>query len=165
MSGQNSTIVFASHSSQEPDERPRVGQHLRSQRDVRIRFGIMAFRAGRRGGTRSDFYFFTQNGRGPARVHDQNDEVGSLASELKAHAAALQGHHCRRAPWTGEMLAAASGHRSPPVAAAHDEGNLENGRDDNYAFSSVRKLLRDVLRDIQNLIENQAAVLEPISHA
>jgi len=62
------------------------------------------------GRIRAKFNFAGKNRASAARVHDQQNEIGGLATKLEADAGTFQSHHGWSAPRTSEMLAGAACH-------------------------------------------------------
>src|SRR5205823_1277607 len=112
--------------SGEGSPRARVAQHFGAQVGVCIRGGIPPFGPGGDGSISAEFDLTFEKARGSTVVHYENDEVGGLSSDLKTDAAAFECDHGRRSPRPFEVLASTADHDSAAVAAAHNEGRLEN---------------------------------------
>src|SRR5713226_10053321 len=103
-------------------------------------------------------HFAGENSARPPLIHYQQHKVCCLATYLEAKAAARQSHHGRCPPGSPEILTSATGHRPSPIAAANNEGGLQNGREDNHTIGFVEQVLGDVVRNIENLFQHGAAV-------
>src|SRR6266852_2697636 len=101
-----------------------------------------------------------ENGLGPARIHNQEDKVGSLATNLKADAAAFEGHHGGCTPRSCEMFTGAASHGAAAVAAADNESGFEHGTENDDALGFVEQIRGNVIGDVQNLLENGAAIVQ-----
>src|SRR5580698_6603372 len=97
-----------------------------------------------------------------AVVHDQNHEVRGFSTNLESHATALEGIHRRRAPRAGKVFACAANHSSTTVASSHDESGFKDGRHDDHAPSLVEKVLRNIVGNIEDLLDDSAGVLQSI---
>ena len=83
-------------------------------------------------------------------------------AELKSEASAFERHHRRRAPGTREVVAAAARHGAPAIAAANYDGRLDYRRHDNHAIRFVEQILRNIVRNIDNLLHHLAGVLDAV---
>ena len=81
-------------------------------------------------------------------------------AELQAEAAAFERIHRRRAPGAVERLAGSADHRAAAVAAADAHGDLRHRRNDDDAFGLVEQLLRDVVGDVEDLLHDDAGILQ-----
>jgi Putative transposase len=106
--------------------------------------------------------FTGENSTRAAVIHYQENKIRCLTADLEAEAAALECHHGGCAPRPAEIWALAAGHRSPPITSANNECCFQDGREDDHTISLVRQALRDVVGNIENLLQHNAAVLEPI---
>ncbi len=88
-------------------------------------------------------------------------EVGGFCAELQPEAAAFERVHRGRAPWSVETLAGSTDHRTPAVGAADPGRHRRHRRDDDDAFGLLQQLLRDVIRDVEDLLHHDAAVRQP----
>lgn len=120
--------------------------------------GIAAFGSGGGGGIGSEFDFAGEDAFGAAGVHDEEDEIGGLASQLEAEASAFESDHGRGAPGTVEVLAAAADHGAAAVATADAEGELEDTGKDDGAFGAIEEVLRDVVGDMEDLGDHFAGI-------
>jgi len=103
-----------------------------------------------------------ENGPCTTRVHDQRDKVCRLTTELQTKAPAFQSHHRRRAPRTRRVFAGAAGHRTTTVASAKDKSGFENRRKNDNAFRFVEQVLRKVIGNVENFLENRSAVFQTL---
>src|SRR6266404_2267912 len=140
----------------------RVGENFGAHGDVRGSFSVAALGAGGGGGVSAEFYFAGKNGVSATGIHDQQYEISSLAAKLKADAGAFQSHHGGSAPGPGEMFAGAAGHGATAVAAADHKSRLENRGINNDAFGLVDQVLRNVIRNIHNFLDDGAAIFQPV---
>src|SRR5229473_233759 len=136
-----------------------VGQNFGPQGGIRGGFGVAALGASGGRSVCAEFDLTAENRLGAARVHNQEDEVGSLATKLEAHAATFEGHHGGCAPRPGEMFTAAAGHGAAAVTAADNESGFEHGRENNDALGFVEQVRGNVIGDVQNFLENGAAIV------
>src|ERR1700722_1831582 len=128
----------------------RVGQDLGPQSYIRLRGGIAANRAGCRRGVSTDLNFALKYVCGRSRAHEQEDEIGSLSTQLKSEARAFQSHHAGRTPGTAKVPATAASQHAATVAGSDNEGGLEDGRQYDYAIRFVDHTLRDVVGNVHN---------------
>ena len=61
------------------------------------------------------------------------------------------------------MFAAPAHHHAAPVASADSDRPLLHGRKNDYAFSSIKQVFGDVVRNIENFLEHRAGVLHAIN--
>ena len=109
--------------SREEAARARIGQDFSAHSDVGFGGSIASNRAS--GGRRvsAKLHFALEDGMGSAIVHNEKDEVGGLAANLKSDAAALNTHRSRSAPTANSALAAGS---IPfPILSTKDESAHE----------------------------------------
>ncbi len=60
------------------------------------------------------------------------------------------------------MLTGAAGHGAAAVAAADNESGFEHGRENDDALGFVQQVRGDVVRNVQNFLENGAAIVQTI---
>src|SRR5215469_2212315 len=140
---------------------PRIRENFRAQRDVRCRFGRSALRSRGRGGVGAELHLAAENGLCAPGVHDQENKIGSLSADLETEAAAFERHHGGRAPGAVERFAGAAGHRPPAVTAAENERALQNRGIHDDAIGFVDQVLGNVVGNVHDLLNHEAAVFEP----
>src|SRR5467141_729219 len=103
-----------------------------------------------------------ENAPRAAFIHHEQDKIRSLSTDLKAKAAALEGHHRGSAPRSSEIVALAAGHSAPPVASANDECGLQDGGKNNDAICLVEQVLRNVVRNVENHFQDRATISQSV---
>src|SRR5439155_16697680 len=83
-------------------------------------------------------------------IHNQQDEVRRLATELKADVASFQSKHRWGAPRAGKVLPFAAGDRPSAVATADADGEFLTRREDDHALCPVEQVLGNVLRHVED---------------
>src|SRR5262249_42695834 len=139
--------------------RARVAEHFSAHVGVGVGRGGTALGSGSNGGVGTELHLAMQQALDAAIVHDQNDEVGGFAADLKADAAAFERVHGGRPPRAAEAVAGAADHGAAAVAAADDERSLQYGRHDDDAARFVEQILRNVVRDVENFLHDDASVV------
>ncbi len=91
-----------------------------------------------------------ENVRGGGRAHEQEDEICGLATQLKSEARAFKSHHGRRAPGTAKVRATAASHHATTVAATHDKGCLQDGRQHHHTIRLIDYALRNVIGNVHD---------------
>src|SRR5262249_4383423 len=90
-------------------------------------------------------------------VHHQHNEVNRLPTNLKSHTTSTHHKKCRRAP---TLFCTAAGDTAP-IAAAHYEAALEQGRHDRDALCRSQNFFWDALIGCAlNLVEHGAGCLD-----
>src|SRR6266852_4448318 len=74
----------------------------------------------------------------------------------------LKGHHGGSAPAPAEIFPLAAGHCTPAIAPANHERGLEDGWKNDHAVGLVEQVFGNVVRNIQNLFQDRAAILQPV---
>src|SRR5580704_3518485 len=141
----------------------RVGKNLGAHGDVRRSFCVAPLGTGSGGGVGAKFHLAAQNRSSAAFVHDEKNEICSLTTDLESEAAAFEGHHGRSAPRAVEPLTGAAGHGPAAITAAKNKGTFKDGGIDDYAVGFIDKVLRNVVRDIHDLLNDGAAVFQAIT--
>jgi hypothetical protein len=140
----------------------RVGEDFGVHGDIGGGFRIAPFGSGRSRGVAAELDLATQQGAGAMRIHYEENEVRGFPADLKADAGAFQRVHGRRSPRSLESGPAAAGHGAAANVGAHAEGQLLDGRKHNHAFSAVQHRLGQIVRDVQDLHQDFAGVLETV---
>src|ERR1700733_992072 len=128
----------------------RVGKNLSPQGYIRLRGSIAANRAGCRRGVSTDLNLALKYVCGRGRAHEQENEIGSLSTQLKSEARAFQSHHARGTPGTAKVPATAASQHTATVACSDNEGGLEDGGQHDYAIRFIDHTLRDVVGNVHN---------------
>src|SRR5437899_12919445 len=70
-------------------------------------------------------------------VHDQHDQINSLAADLQSEASAFHSKECRSAP---AFRGAATGHAAP-ITRADNKSTLQHGRHHRHTFRRAQDFL------------------------
>src|SRR5277367_778250 len=108
-----------------------IGEDFGAKRDIGFSGGIAAYRSCGSGSVATYFHLAAEDAAGGTLAHEQEHEVRGLAAELKAEAAAFEGHHGGSAPGTAHVFTAAASHDAAAVARADNEGSLQDRRQDD----------------------------------
>src|SRR5579864_1275303 len=143
----------------------RVGKDLGAHHDVSgaLRSAALGTSGGRRIG--SEFDLAVKQRLGSLGIHDEKDEISRLSAQLKSDADALKRVECRSAPLALVMFAAAAGHHAAAVAATDSECTLLDRREHDDALGLVEQILRNIVRDIEDFLQNFARVFHAIDFA
>src|SRR5260370_13887468 len=121
---------------------------------------MAADRARGHGSVASQLDLAGENAPRAAFIHNEQDKVGGLSTDLKAAAAALKGHHRGGAPRSPEVFTLAARHTATPVASADNESGLYDGGEDNDAICLVEHALWNVVGPLANLFQDHAALTQ-----
>src|SRR5258707_1284835 len=61
-----------------------------------------------------------EDSSGATFIHNEQDKIRGLSTDLQAEASTLESHHRGSAPRTPEVVTPAARHCAPPVASAND---------------------------------------------
>src|SRR5262249_4116488 len=125
-------------------------------------FGVAALGTGGCGSVGAELDFAIENSASAPRVHHQQNKVCGLATDLEANAFAFEPHHGRRDPWALELLAGSANHDTAAAANTNNECTFNHGRINDDAFCLVDQVLRDIVGNVHNFFEDQAAILKTV---
>jgi hypothetical protein len=127
------------------EDAARAGVRQDFRPHIRVGVGLCTSSDGTRGrgNVAAELDLTLQEAFGSAIIHDEKNEIRSFGSQLKTETATLERHHRRSAPRSGEIAPGAANHGATTVAAAHDEGGLENRWDDDNAARPIQDVLRN----------------------
>src|SRR5437899_3515629 len=92
-------------------------------------------------------------------VHDQHDQINSLAADLQSEASTFDSEECRSAP----PLRCAATCYATAIARTHNKSTLQHGRHHRHTFRRAQDFLWNTLiRRRLNLIQNVRCSLETI---
>src|SRR5258708_37545028 len=121
-----------------------------------------ADRASGQGSVASQLDLAGENAPRATFIHNEQDKVGGLSTDLKAEAAALKGHHRGGAPRSPEVFTLAARHSATPVASADNESGLYDGGEDNDAICLVEQALWNVVGNVENLFQDHATISQSV---
>src|SRR6266849_202346 len=139
-----------------------VAQNFRAHICISVGGSRAAFRSSGDRCVRSQFNLGKQEAACAAVVHDEKNEVGGFSANLQTDATAFQRVHGWRTPGTGEVLAGAADHRATAVAAANNKRGFQHRRHHDDATGLVEQVLRNVVRDIEDFLDDSSCVLKTI---
>jgi hypothetical protein len=148
--------------TREQSARARIGENFCAEGHIGLGGCVPADWSGGSGSVAADLHFAGENAAGGALAHEEQNEVGGLATELDPEAAAFESHHAGSAPRTAHVWAAATRHDAATVARADDKCSLENRGKDDDAVSFVDDALRDVVGDVHDFFHDSAGVFDAI---
>src|SRR3974390_3485424 len=112
--------AFQRHSTKD-SARFGPGQNFGLHDNVRLSRGCATNRAGGRGGVRSQLDLAGHHRVGAFLVHNQEDKVYGLPTNLEADTATFERKHRRGTPRTAEVLPRSTSDGTTPVLTTHDK--------------------------------------------
>src|SRR6516162_8981451 len=97
-----------------------------------------------------------------AVVHHEKNKIRGLSTKLQPNATTFQRIHGRCAPRTGEVLTGAAYHGAATVAATNNKGGFQHRRHHNNTTGLIDQVLRNVVRNLEDLLHDRSCVLKTI---
>src|SRR6185295_10830846 len=133
---------------------------LRVQLEVGAGLGAAADRPRRDAGLAAEGELARDQRSGAALGHEEEHEVGALASDLEAHASAGEGDERDRAPSPGAVTTADD---SASVAGPVADRSLDHVRDDGDAVAALEQRLGDAsIGLLQQLAVDVVGIAHPL---
>src|SRR6202165_4334173 len=135
----------------------RVAKDLGSHPSVGICGSITSFGACGNGSISAQLNLTAQDRLHAAVIHDQQDQVRRLATDLEADTATFQRVHGWGSPRSTELLARPANHGSAPVVSVDSKSKLSDRRDHDDALGLFQKLMVDAVWDVEHFLHDNTA--------
>src|SRR5260370_27967946 len=139
-----------------------IAQNLRTHVSIRVSRSRTSLRSGSRRYVSAKLHLGMQEATRAAVVHDQKNEVRCFSANPQTKAAAFQRIHGRSTPRAREVLTGAAHHRAAAVAAPNNKRRFQHRRHDHHTAGLVNKVLRDVIRNIEDLLHHFSSILKTV---
>src|SRR5215469_9317366 len=142
---------------------PRIRKYFGFENDICLGRGIASHGTSYGGGVGAEFDLARHDGVRAAFVHDKQNKIGSLRTDLQAKTAALEREHGGSTPAAGKFLSLAADDHPAPIAASNDESGLFHRRIDHHAQGLVEQVFWNAFRNIENFLENHRRLFYAVS--